>query len=110
MSVEPMIQELIDRFNAKVESDEKLREELKDLSKTVYVDLGEEKYNFTLKDEHIGDFSQGEIENADISITSDPETFVGIVDGKIKPMKAFALRKVKIKGDVSDIMSLRKLF
>ncbi len=110
MSVEPMIQELIDKFNAKVESDEKLREELKGLSKTVYVDLGEEKYNFTLKDEHIAGFAQGEIENPDVSITSDPETFVGIVNGKIKPMKAFALRKVKIKGDVSDIMSLRKLF
>lgn len=110
MSVEPMIQELIDKFNAKVENDEKLREELKGLSKVVYVDLGEEKYNFALKDEHIQGFSQGEVENPDVSITSDPETFVGIVNGKIKPMKAFALRKVKIKGDVSDIMSLRKLF
>ncbi|AGN25791.1 SCP2 sterol-binding domain-containing protein [Candidatus Methanomassiliicoccus intestinalis] len=110
MSVEPMIQELIDKFNTKVDSDEKLRDELKGLSKTAFIDLGDEKYNFTLKDEHIQNFSAGEIENPDVTITSDPETFMGVMEGKIKPMKAFALRKVKIKGDISDIMSLRKLF
>ena len=110
MSVEPMIQELIDKFNAKVDEDAKLREELKGLHKTVFLDLGEEQYSLSLQDEKIQGFTAGAIDNPDLTVTSDPDTFVGIVEGKIKPMKAFALRKVKIKGDISDVMSLRKLF
>jgi putative sterol carrier protein len=110
MTVEPLLVDLINKFNARVDKDEKLRTEIGDMNKTVMVDLDSEKYNFRFHDQKIHDFKPGEISNPDITLISDPETIQGLIEGKIKPMKAFALRKVRVKGEIDDILRLRKLF
>jgi putative sterol carrier protein len=110
MTVEPQLLDLISKFNSKVESDEKLRTEIGDMNKTVLIDLESEKYTFHLHDQRIDEFKQGDTDKPDITLISDPETFQGLIEGNIKPMKAFALRKVRVKGDIDDILRLRKLF
>ncbi|WP_019177552.1 SCP2 sterol-binding domain-containing protein [Methanomassiliicoccus luminyensis] len=110
MTVEPLIQDLINRFNDKVDTDEKLRTELNGMDKKVLVDLETEVYNFHLASSKIQNLNTGSIDAPDITVMSDIETFRGIIEGKIKPMKAFALRKVKIKGNIDDVLRLRKLF
>jgi putative sterol carrier protein len=50
------------------------------------------------------------VENPDITITSDPKTVEDLINGKMKPMKAWALKKIKIKGSLEDVMRLRKFF
>lgn len=110
MTVEPLFRDLIEKFNAKADNDESLRSELEGMDKKVLVDLGSEVYNFHLHDQKVHDFKEGRLENPDLTLTSDPETIRGIIEGKIKPMKAFALRKVRVKGDLNDVLRLRKLF
>jgi putative sterol carrier protein len=110
MTVEPLLKDLVDKFNVKVEQDEKLRTELDGMDKTVLIDLESETYNFHLHDQKITDFQSGTIDAPDITLQSDPETIQGLIEGKIKPMKAFALRKVRVKGELDDILKLRKLF
>jgi putative sterol carrier protein len=110
MTVEPLLRDLIDKFNVKADNDEALRSELEGMDKKVLIDLGSEIYNFHLHDGKAHDFKEGRLEDADLTLLSDPETFQGIIEGKIKPMKAFALRKVRVKGDISDVLKLRKLF
>lgn len=106
----PQIQELVGKFNEKVKEDEILREDLKGMDKKVLIDLESEKYHFRLQDQKIDGIEEGEIPDPDITINSDPETMQGILDGTIKPMKAFALRKVRFKGNIDDLLRLRKLF
>jgi putative sterol carrier protein len=110
MTVEPLLRDLIEKFNEKSDNDKALRAELEGMDKKVMLDLGSEVYNFHLHDRKAQDFKEGRLENADLTMTSDPETIQGIIEGKIKPMKAFALRKVRIKGDLNDVLRLRKLF
>jgi putative sterol carrier protein len=110
MTLMPQMQELVDKFNEKVAEDEKLREEIKGMDKKVFIDLESEKYNFRLQDQRIDGIEEGEVPDPDITISSDPETMQGILDGTIKPMKAFALRKVRFKGNIDDLLRLRKLF
>jgi putative sterol carrier protein len=43
-------------------------------------------------------------------VRSDPRTIDELFTGKMKPMKAWALRKVVIKGSLEDVMKLRKFF
>jgi putative sterol carrier protein len=50
------------------------------------------------------------VENPDITITSDPKTVEELITGKMKPMKAWALKKIRIKGSLEDVMRLRKFF
>ncbi len=110
MTAKQKIEALIVKFNDKVAEDEVLQKELEGLKKTVQVDLGEEQYNFTLQDKKIDCFCEGKLDNPDITITSDPETIEGLIDGNIRPMKAFALRKIRVNGSLEDILHLRKLF
>ncbi|MDW5563377.1 MAG: SCP2 sterol-binding domain-containing protein [Methanomassiliicoccus sp.] len=110
MTVEPQLQELIAKFNDKVEKDEKIRNELKGVDRKVLIDLESEKYNFHLRNERVNDFQTGEIADPDITILSDPATMEGLISGKIKPMKAVALRKLKLKGSIDDMLRLRSLF
>jgi putative sterol carrier protein len=110
MPVKELLQQTIDKFNQKADSDPKLRKELEGVEKRVNVDLESEKYQFQMKDCHAGNFKEGLQENADITILSDPQTVEDLINGKMKVMKAWATKKIRIKGSLEDVMRLRKLF
>ena len=110
MTIRPMLEDLIVRFNRRMENDEQLQNELDGMRKSVQLDLDSEQYHFMLENRSIDCLCEGKIENPDITLISDPETLQGIIEGKIKPIKAFALRKVRIKGQIEDMLRLRKLF
>lgn len=100
----------IDKFNDKMQCDAQLREEVGQLVKKVNIDLGTEHYSFMLKDSCISCFDEGLLECPDIVVCSDPRTIDELFTGKMRPMKAWALRKVVIKGSLEDVMKLRKFF
>ena len=100
----------IDKFNDKMQCDLQLREEVGPLVKKVNIELGTENYSFLLKDSCISCLDEGLMECPDIVVCSDPKTIDELFTGKMKPMKAWALRKVVIKGSLEDIMKLRKFF
>jgi len=100
----------IDRFNDKMQCDLQMKEEIGGLKKKVNIDLGTEHYSFLLKDSCISCLDEGLLECPDIVVCSDPKTIDDLFTGKMKPMKAWALRKVVIKGSLEDVMKLRKFF
>jgi len=110
MTVKCLLEDLVAKFNQKAEKDEALQRELEGITRKVQIDLGSEQYKFVLENKRIGSFAEGKIENPDISLISDPRTIEDLMSGKMKPMKAWALKKVKIKGSLDDILRLRKFF
>lgn len=110
MTMEEQFRGLIDKINRKIEGDEKIREEVKDLKKTVNIDLGEEKYSFKFEDQKASDFKCELIDGADVTLTSTPEYIQQLLDGDLRPMRAFVTKKVKVEGKVQDLMFLKKFF
>jgi putative sterol carrier protein len=110
MPVKELLEETIAKFNAKVEKDENLKKELECVIKKANIDLGTECYSFELSCSKIRSLNIGMVENADVTITSDPKTVEDLITGKMKPMKAWALKKIRIKGSLDDVMRLRKFF
>lgn len=110
MPVKKILQDVIDRFHERVEKDPGLRKELQGIKKRVNVDLGAENYHFLLDEAHIHDFQEGLLSTADITLISDPQTVEDLYTGKMKIMKAYALRKIRVKGSLEDVMRLRALF
>ena len=110
MTVKESIQQMIDKFHSRIEKDEKLRAELSGVVKRVNIDLGSENYSFILEDGRVHSFGEGLLDNADIKLITDPGTLEGVISGKIKPMRALALRKLRVKGDIEDLMRFRKFF
>ena len=105
------LESLVARFNAKVDEDERLRGELKGIERRVVLDLkGGTKYHFVLKDAHVDGIRDGGTENADLIITSDRETIKGLLAGDIGPFKAYATGRLKVKGDIEDLLRFRKFF
>ncbi len=110
MPVKDLLEETIAKFNAKVEKDVALQKELECINKKANMDLGTESYSFELSCNKIHSLKEGMVDNPDIIITSDPKTVEDLITGKMKPMKAWALKKIKIKGSLEDVMRLRKFF
>ncbi len=110
MSMQNEIQAVIDRFHRKMEKDPELKKEVEHLEKTFNLDLGEENYTLKLKDAHIYYFEPGLDPNADVTLTTTPENLQGLIDGTLRPMRAYVLKKIQVKGKIDDLMFLKKLF
>ncbi|MBR2348499.1 MAG: SCP2 sterol-binding domain-containing protein [Candidatus Methanomethylophilaceae archaeon] len=110
MTMQEEIQALIDKFHRKIEADENLRKEVAPLVKTFNLDLGEEAYSIKLKDARIYDFEPRLLDDADVTLITSPENLKGLIEGTLRPMKAYVLKKIQIKGKIDDLMFLKKLF
>lgn len=110
MTVEPMIKRMFEKFEHRIAKDENAREKVLPVDKTVNVDLGEEHYSFHVKDASIQDYRTELLENADITITTTPEYLTQLVEGDLRPMKAYVTKRVQIKGKIQDILHLKSLF
>lgn len=98
----------IERFNEKCKTDEKLKNELRDVSRKVNIEITDDKnYCFVLKNAMISGFDEGTVENPDITIISDRETIYGLMKKEISPFKAYATGKIKIKGGLMDLLRLK---
>jgi len=106
----PILQDTVDRFNARVAKDPALHKELECIKKKVQLDLGCELYYFILDCAKVEKLYEGTIPDPDITITSDPDTVIKLFNGEMKIMKAWALKKVKVKGSIDDVLRLRKFF
>lgn len=110
MSMQQEIQSVIDRFHRKMEKDPEVRKEIEPLEKVFNLDLGDESYTLKLKDARIYYFEPGLDENADVTVTTTPENLMGLIDGTLRPMRAYVLKKIQIKGKIDDLLFLKKLF
>lgn len=109
-----MIKNKIEKFNEDIDNrikDEKLKEKLEKVTRRVQIEItDDENYNFILSSGRIADFSKGNIENPDARIISDKATLEGILKGEIKPIKAWATKKIRIKASLEDVLMLKKFF
>ena len=121
MSMQQEIQAVIDRFHKKMEKDPELKKDVQHLVKVFNLDLGDESYTLRLKDARIYAFEEGLDENvmdkalrydehADVTVITTPENLRGLIDGTLRPMRAYVLKKIQIKGKIDDLMFLKKLF
>ena len=110
MSMQQEIQNVIDRFHRKMEKDPEVRREVEPLQKTFNLDLGTESYTLKLKDARIYCFEPGMDENADVTVTTTPDNLMGLIDGSLRPMRAYVLKKIQVKGKIDDLLFLKKLF
>lgn len=104
------IQAVIDRFHAKMDKDDALRNEVAPLVKSFNLDLGDEAYSMRLKDAKIYDFKPELLDDADVTVTTTAENLRGLIEGTLRPMRAYVLKKIQVKGKIDDLMFLKKLF
>ena len=110
MTMQDSIQTLIDKFHRKAEKDERVREKMKNVVKRINIDLGTESYSMRLENARIHDYREGMTDTADILFISTPENMKAMIDGELRPMKAYLTKKFTVKGKFEDLMHLKSLF
>ena len=104
-----LIQEKIDLFNEKAQTDEKLQRELEGITRTVQIEVEDgPNYKFIIDNKQISGFGEGDIDSPDVRLISDTETLTGVLKGEIGPMKAYVTKKLKLKASIEDLLRLRK--
>ncbi len=109
--VEEILNKMVEKFNEKIEKDEKLKEKVKDLERTIMMKFeGLGVYIAKLQGGSLSKFEKASEEvKAEIRLETDPETFIKIVNGEISPMVAYMDGKIKFKAPLRDMMLLKDL-
>ncbi len=55
------------------------------------------------------EIKEGDIEDPDMTITTNSEVIIDIMDGEMSPTKAFMGGKIKAKGPMTDMLKLQML-
>ena len=109
--VRELLEQLVEKFNEKSRTDEKFKKELEGLERSIQLHLEDGRsFHFFLKDTLVDSVHDGGLEVADITISTDEETFRGIVSRDIHPMRAYATKRIKFKASLPDMLTMRKFF
>ncbi|UCE36871.1 MAG: SCP2 sterol-binding domain-containing protein [Thermoplasmata archaeon] len=107
--MEEVLKEWLNKAKKKMEEDEKLKEEIKDFDGVFLLDVTDgESYHVAINKGDVGELTKGEVDDPRLTVTADTATLTALMSGELSPMKAFALRKIKLKGSFEDIIRLRK--
>ena len=110
MTNEEIIQKMIDKFHRKMAKNEEARAEVEPIEKTMNVDLGEETFRLKVAHAQVVEFEKGMYDEADMLLKTKPEYLQQLVEGTLRPMRAYVTKKVVIKGKIEDILYLKKFF
>src|SRR3954452_3897983 len=53
--------------------------------------------------------TEGTADKAAATITTNDDTWIGIVEGRVNPMTAFTLGQLKVAGNIADVMKLQNM-
>ena len=104
-----ILDQMVERVNRKLESDEKYRSKLDGVSRTFLITFdGSDSYNFKLENSSVSPVSPGEID-ADITVNVSSEVFQKILTKEIDAFSAYFEKKIQIKAKLMDKLLLTEL-
>lgn len=108
--IEETLAGLVERFNRHSERNPAVRAELSGLVRTIRIRLTDEgTYALDLRDGRLQNLRSDGTGKADLTVTTDQATFLGLISKDIGPMKALVTRKLAIDGSLEDKLLFRKL-
>ncbi|MEX2690214.1 MAG: SCP2 sterol-binding domain-containing protein [Candidatus Njordarchaeales archaeon] len=103
---ETAINEVIERF-----SNPEITKSLANFTRTLKLEFPDIKtlYVLNIENGQLKEVKKESVEKADISVSMNSDTFIGVINKTISPVKAYMTGKIKVKGSMSDLLKLRKV-
>ena len=102
------LNELVDKFNKRVNVDKKLRNEIFDLDRKIVLNFKDNgKYYLHLENGSLNFIEP--IDDPDIVVEMSVETFNKILSKEIDALSAYITRKIVVKASLSDKLLLSEL-
>jgi putative sterol carrier protein len=106
-----MLKGLKEQLNEKIENDEKVREVVASKDRTIVLEFTDEKtYILEVKDGVVLEPREGTLDEPTLYVKTDTGTMNKLIEKKMNPLMAYAMRKIKVEGPIDDIMVLKDLF
>jgi putative sterol carrier protein len=100
----------IEKFKGKIATDEALKTELADITRNININTTDnDGFSFILEKGEIKHFKRGKLEAAEITLHATTADFKLLFTGELKPMKAWATKRLKFDATIDDVMRLKKL-
>ncbi len=100
----------LERIRARLEQPE-IKQAFQGFNKNLQFIFTDLKRTFTLS--IAGDGSAALVEQTvsqpDVKVTTTSDILVGILDRKVNPVNAYITRKIKVTGNMDDLLKLQKL-
>ena len=108
--IEETLAQLVDRFNRHAQKTPAVQDELRGVSRKIALKFTDgENYAVDLLGGQLVNLRIAPVDHPDVTITTDTETFQGLVKKEIGPMKALVTRRLAIDGSLDDKLLFRKL-
>lgn len=108
--IEETLAGVVERFNRHGDRNPAVRAELEGCERTIRIHLTDEgTYAVDLHEGRLTNLRSDGTGKADVTITTDRATLLGLVAKEIGPMKALVTRKLAIDGSLEDKLLFRKL-
>ena len=108
--IEETLAQLVDRFNRHAQQTPAVQDELRGVSRKIALKFTDgENFAVDLQGGQLVNLRIAPVDHPDVTITTDTETFQGLVKKEIGPMKALVTRRLAIDGSLDDKLLFRKL-
>ncbi|MGC8609639.1 MAG: SCP2 sterol-binding domain-containing protein [Thermoplasmata archaeon] len=100
---------LVSKVNDRFSKDEKYREKLKDVKKSINIEFdGKDNYHFYVNNANLSPVEEGKID-ADINIMVGSDVFNQILSKQMDALSAYVSKKIKIKASLMDKILISEL-
>ncbi|HZR40728.1 MAG TPA: SCP2 sterol-binding domain-containing protein [Ktedonobacteraceae bacterium] len=88
-----------------------IRAAFRGFTKTIQFTFPDLRRDFILSIAEDGSATLAEhiVPQPDVRVTTSSKTLAGIVDGTVNPFQAYIIRKLKVEGQMEDLLRLQKL-
>ncbi|MFO7990957.1 MAG: SCP2 sterol-binding domain-containing protein [Thermoplasmata archaeon] len=105
------LQKMIEEFRGRIEESEKLQKKLDGFERNVSILFEDDgNFHFSISECDVGDIKEGDYKKSEIVIKTDTETFNALIEKEMKPMEAYARKKVKIDASFLDMLKIKDMF
>ena len=112
MKMLDMLKEIAKTVNSKIEVDPDAKELMEAKDRTIvlfFTDL-DKSYILSIKGGRMEEPREGTIDSPTLTVTTDKETMTALIEKKLNPLMAYAMRKIKIEGPIDEVMVMKDFF
>ena len=106
-----LLKEICRKVNEKIDTDEKMREMAKSKDRTIVLEFSDEgTYTIEVKGGRVLEPREGPVEKPTLRVRTDTGTMTKVMEKKMSPLYAYALKKLKVEGPLDEMMLLKDFF
>lgn len=99
------------QVNEKIKTDPKMKALAEEKDRTIVLHFADgDNYILEIKDGVLLEPREGKLEDPTLLVVTDKATMEKIISKKLNPMMAYAMKKIKVKGPMDEVLLLKDFF